>query len=71
MALPNELIDRDTGEIDYLAIHKYAHQRAAAVYGVDPYPPKMFRAAFQFAMDRARDLHLEWLRDHNLPRDDY
>jgi len=71
MTLANNLIDRDTGYIDPIAVHLYAVQKSRQVYGVDPYPPAIYRSMYQYAIARARDLQLEWRREHNLERDDY
>jgi hypothetical protein len=65
MTLP--LVNRDTGQIDQMAITEAAALRAASEYGAAVFPPAYLRSARQWVEDRAAAEQRQWHRDRNLP----
>lgn len=69
MSIMNRPIDRETGEIDSLALIEAADLRAKREWGGPQPPPSYIREAVSFVHERAHDLRREWRRARGLPDD--
>lgn len=65
----NDLINQETGEIDWTAVKAVARSRAVREYGGFNPPPSWVRPELTWAKDRARIMRRRWRELHGLPDD--
>lgn len=70
MTLSNNLINHETGELDWTAIGECAVLRACREYGGDNPPPVYRRQSADWCIARARALRTAWRDERGLPRDE-
>lgn len=64
---PADLIDRETGQIDWIAVKSVALSRAIRDYGAPNPPPAYLRDGLRWTKDRAIVMQRQWRDANGLP----